>query len=361
MGTPAIHVLLARRILDCAHLTRPQRGDVAAGKIRQLTDQPAKRVRRLEVLVAYVLFVVTGFALPPNAQNSPQSSSAKEEEPRLESVLALKDPFLSGEVRTYYTPGYESRARAVQGFLADERAFYLEELGIHLDLTVAVLDAKQWERLNILDPYGVPTVTDFPPYLALLPANWSENHLGMLPAESQADPNLVKQVHAAGAVWSESFYRGFDAIIGHEFGHAAARTYGIKPPAHWFDEFLATYFEIAFIRQRDPELAFPVQTFFAINRGYPHRYTSLTDFEARYPISDTDPPNYGWYQAKFEQRIEQVYALKGIEFLKQVRVVFPADSNAAPLSKDELLGKLDGICPGFTEWAHSLESTPSSK
>jgi hypothetical protein len=305
-----------------------------------------------------VLFVVAWSAL---AQDSSKPSPAKEEEPRLETVLALKDPFLAGQVRTYYTPGFEKRAKEVQDFLADEQDFYSKELGIHLDLTVAVLDAKQWERLNILDPYGVPTVTDFPPYVALLPANWSENRLGMLPAETEADPALVKQVHAVGAVWSDTFYRGFDAIIGHEFGHAAARTYGIKPPTHWFDEFLATYFEIAFIRHRHPELAFPVQTFFAINRGYSHPYTSLNDFESRYPISDTSPTNYGWYQAMFEQRIEQVYALKGIDFLKQARTLFPANSTAAAPSRVEVLGKLDRICPGFTAWAEFLESTSRSK
>ncbi len=62
-----------------------------------------------------------------------------------------------------------------------------------------------------------------------------------------------------------------------------------------------------------------------------------------------------------EQRIEQVYARNGIEFLKQVRVLFPANNDAAPLSKAALLGKLDRISPGFTAWAHSLESTPASK
>jgi hypothetical protein len=307
------------------------------------------------------LFVVSWSALLTTAQDSSKPPPAKEEEPRLETVVALNDPFLPGRVRTYYTPGFEKRATAVQEFLSDERDFYSKELGIHLDLTVAVLDAKQWEQLNILDPYGVPTVTDFPPYIALLPADWSENHLGMLPAETEADPAVVKQVKAAGAVWSETFYRGFDAIIGHEFGHAAARTYGIKPPTHWFDEFLATYFEIAFIRHRHPEFVFPVQTFFAINRGYLHPYTSLNDFESRYPISDSSPTNYGWYQAMFEQRIEQVYAQQGLDFLKQVRKLFPTNSNTAPLSNTEVLAKLDEICPGFTGWAQSLESTASLK
>jgi hypothetical protein len=315
---------------------------------------------RVATIWTLIAFVIVSSASLTTAQGL-KPSSAKEEEPRLESVRALKDPFLPGQVRTYYTPGFKKRAKAVQDFLTDERAFYSKELGIHLDLTVAVLNAKQWEQLNIVDPYGVPTVTDYPPYVALLPADWSENHLGMLPPENETDPALVKQVKTAGAGWNETFYHGFDAIIGHEFGHAAARTYGIKPPTHWFDEFLATYFEIAFIRHRRPELLFPVQTFFAINRGYSHPYTSLNDFESQYPISDSSPTNYGWYQAQFEGRIEQVYAQQGIDFLKQVRRAFPASGNTAPLSNVEVLAKLDGICYGFSGWAQSLESTAGSK
>ena len=96
-------------------------------------------------------------------------------EPTLEAVLALKDPFLPGEVRTYYTPGFKNRAESIRDFLAEERAFYDQALGISVPLTVAVLDAKQWQALNILDPYAMPMVTDFPPYVALMPANWHDN------------------------------------------------------------------------------------------------------------------------------------------------------------------------------------------
>ena len=153
---------------------------------------------RVATIWTLIAFVIVSSASLTTAQGL-KPSSAKEEEPRLESVRALKDPFLPGQVRTYYTPGFKKRAKAVQDFLTDERAFHSKELGIHLDLTVAVLNAKQWEQLNIVDPYGVPTVTDYPPYVALLPADWSENHLGMLPPENETDPALVKQVKTAGA------------------------------------------------------------------------------------------------------------------------------------------------------------------
>ena len=303
-----------------------------------------------------VISLISALVHAPITPAQTSTRSAKTEEPTLESVLALKDPSLPGKVVTYYTHGYKNRARLIQAFLTEERDFYARELNIQLPLTVAVLDAKQWERLNILDPYGVPTVTDFPPYVALLPANWSQNHLGMLPPPSQSDPALVRRVHAAGSGWSDIFYQGFDAIIGHEFGHAAARTYGIRPPTHWFDEFLATYFEIAFVRQRRADLQFPVEIFFAINRNYPHPYTSLSDFESRYPLSNTSPTNYAWYQAMFEQRIEQVYSEQGIEFLREVREIFPADKPQT-LSNSAVLEQLERICPGFIAWSRMLETT----
>jgi hypothetical protein len=320
------------------------------------------RIASRRVIPSFAFLVLTAIVTPSLCrQQNPGSSQAKEEEPRLESVLALKNRALPGEIPTYYTTGYEKRAKYIQDFLVGERDFYQKELGIAVPLTVAVLDAKQWEQLNILDPYGVPTVSDIPPYIALMPANWNESSLGMLPPASDADPRLVKQVQAARVGWSDTFYRGFDTIIGHEYGHPAATTYGIGKPKHWLDEFLATYFLVAYVHHKHPELEFPMKFFFAINRDYAHPFTSLDDFETRYPISDTSPTNYGWYQASFEARIEEVYSLKGIDFLKQMKLAFPAKSGAVVVSNAEILRKLDQICPGFTTWAHSLEATPSSK
>lgn len=82
------------------------------------------------------------------AQDSPKAttSQTKQEEPTLDAVLALRDPLLSGEVPTYYTPGFKGRAEGIRNFLAGERAFYKEKLGITVPLTVAVLDAKQCKR-----------------------------------------------------------------------------------------------------------------------------------------------------------------------------------------------------------------------
>jgi len=135
----------------------------------------------------------------------------------------------------------------------------------------------------------------------------------MLPDESKANPSVVQQVKSAGADWKDTFYRGFDTIIGHEFGHAASVS-GISKPKHWLDEFLATYFLISFVNEKRPELQFPMKIFFSINLDYPHPFTSLDDFESHYPLSDTLPTNYGWYQSQFWKRGEVVYGMQGIDF-----------------------------------------------
>src|SRR5579862_9724108 len=137
---------------------------------QELTVRPERRLkcpqRRESIILANILRMpvfaaisaLCGFSLFfAGAGKSSDFSQAKQEEPTLQSVLALKDPFLQGNVKTYYTPGFQKRAETIRDFLVAERTFYEEKLGITVPLTIAVLDAKQWQALNILDPYAMPT------------------------------------------------------------------------------------------------------------------------------------------------------------------------------------------------------------
>jgi hypothetical protein len=323
---------------------------------------PEERVSLRQIFLNLALLGMSPGILPAAcAQQSAKASDKREESATLGAILALKDPSLPGEVPTYYTPGFKKRAQAMQDLLAGQRAFYRMELGSQADLTMAVLNAEQWARLNIRDPYGIPTIPDDPPYLALMPADWNEVHLGMLPDEKDANRLLVKQVQSAGVEWRQTLYRGFDTMIGHEYGHAVTVAYGIQAPNRWFNEFLATYFLVAYVREKQPQLAFPMHIFFSVGMDYPHPYTSLADFETHYPISDSLPANYAWYQSMFEKRIEEVYARNGVDFLKRVKVAFPSGGKSDAMSNAEVLKKLDEICPGFTEWAHSFDDAGKAK
>jgi hypothetical protein len=275
---------------------------------------------------------------------------------QLKTLLGFNNPSLPGDVPIYYSPGYQAHAKIIQDFLSGERNFYRRELGIDFALTAAVLDAKQWGLVQQRGPYGVPNVSLAPPYLALIPADWNDTHLGIPPKPEDANPLLVKEVRDSGQEWKATFFRGFDAVIGHEFGHAATRVYGIKPPTYWMDEFLATYFEIAYAHQERPDFLFPIRIFNLAGLDYPHPYSTLDEFEAQMRSFALSPPNYGWYQSMFWKRGEDVFARKGLLYLTEMKVAFPAGGTSENLSSVELLRKLDRICPGFTEWANSLHS-----
>lgn len=62
---------------------------------------------------------------------------------RLERVQGLNSPRLDGVIPTYYTPGFEQRAREVQRFVTAEMGFAQRQLGVKLFLSVAVLDKVQ--------------------------------------------------------------------------------------------------------------------------------------------------------------------------------------------------------------------------
>ena len=292
------------------------------------------------------------------AQNAPQTQiQPTGSRSGLDKLLALHDPALPGEVRTYYTPGFEQRAKNMQAFLAGERDFYRKQLGINIEFSLAVLDRKQWEQLTE-DPYGFPYVSD-KPYVAVMPASWSDTHLGFFLDQGQANPELVKEVQATGADWMETLYRGADGVGAHEFGHTVIEVYGIDGGTNWLAEFLATYAGYAYIHEQHADLLFPWRTFMSASLDIPRQYTSLDDFEAQ--LDKLTPANYSWYECMFERQVEKVYAKKGVGFLKEARVAFPASDKPVSMSNAEALRRLEQISPGFTAWAHSLETLPKTQ
>jgi hypothetical protein len=276
---------------------------------------------------------------------------------RLQNVQALKDPLIPGDVPTYYTPGYESHARALQSFLAGERAFYKKELEVDVPLSMAVLDRRQWERVTKQYPFPMPSI-DGSPLVALMPANWAEGS-GFFPKDADVDSGVIEAVKARGEDWTQATYQSADLIGGHELGHAFERAYGIVPGTHWFNEFLANYVLYAYLQAQRRDLLWLLPVMHAETHwSRPVAHVSLDDFESLYMqlIADTSSSdNYGWYQGQFMDRVEQVYAKKGVAFLKEARAVFPQGPERFALGNAETLRRLDKISPGFTDWAHSLE------
>jgi hypothetical protein len=80
-------------------------------------------------------------------------------------------------------------------------------------------------------------------------------------------------------------------------------------------------------------------------------HTSLDDLEHQYIGVGID--NYGWYQARFEERVAEVYRTQGFAFVSRVREIFPAkETRRMPVA--DVLARLETISPGWKTWAESL-------
>ena len=289
------------------------------------------------------------------ASADPLAQKSSFEPGRAERIQALHDPRLSGGITTTYSPGYEHHARELQRFISGELRFVHRELGVELDLSVAVLNEQQWGRVEHQVPYPTPSVTGVPP-VALLAASWSAaDHV--FPKESEVSPAILRLVAEHGLTWLPAVHRAFDLVGGHELGHVVVDAYGIMPGTHWLNEMLASYVLYSYLKQERPDLLWLVAVLKEASRiDHPQDHTSLNDFESQYMIILTqDAASYAWYQAQFLSRIEQIYPRHGISFLKSVREVFPSDgAQLFAVGTTNTLGRLEEIEPGFSAWAASL-------
>jgi hypothetical protein len=281
---------------------------------------------------------------------------------RLERVQALKAPRLDGVVPTYYTPGFEPRARQVQRFVTAEMGFAQRRLGVKLLLSLAVLDKAQWAAAEKQLPYPMPSVSGEPP-VALMPADWSAAE-DFFAKEAQIDPQTRQELAAHRLSWREASHRSGDLIGGHELGHAVIDAYGIQAGTRWLNELLASYVMYAYLQSERQDLLWLIDVVQANNRpNLPQHHVSLEDFESQYmEILANDGENYGWYEGQLLEQARRVYAQQGLEFLQRVRTAFPQGSSPRhQLGNAETLRRLEQFSPGFTAWAASLEARPKVK
>lgn len=299
------------------------------------------------------------FNLPPAYARAAERSQNGFEAGRLGRVKALGDPMIAGVVPTYYTPGNEKHARDLQRFLTGERSFFKQELAVDVPLSLAVLDRRQWGLVDRQYPYPVPSVDGEPP-TALMPANWADAQ-GFFAKDADISPAVIEVVRARGEDWTEAKYRSADLIGGHELGHAIEHAYGIVPGTLWLNEFLANYVLYTYLESRRRDLLWLLAVTRAETRpDHPQPHVSLDDFDSLYmQILAKTPDNYGWYQGQFIDRVEKVYAQKGIGFLKEVREAFPPGPERFALGNAETLRRLEKISPGFIAWARAMDATPS--
>ena len=289
----------------------------------------------------------------------PVPKPASMEDGRLERVRALGNPILRGSIPTYYTPGYENRARDLQAFFSSELQFAERHIQFQLAVSLAVLDPVQYARSEHQVPYPTPSCTGDPP-VAMMPVSWTGGQ-DVLPKEQDAGAAVRQAVITHHRRWSDASQSAYDLWGGHELGHAILDAYGINPGTRWLNEFVASYVLYSYLASEHPEQLWLIDVLEV--GGQPHRlhhYVSLDDLESHYlQLAVNDPHNYLWYQAHFFEQIKKIYESHGVEFLKALRRVFPdGHYEFATLGTTETLRRLDTIDPGFSAWAQHLGSMP---
>src|SRR4029077_18721698 len=77
--------------------------------------------------------------------------------PCLVALRALKLDSLPGPVQTYYSSGFQTRARVDQALLREEERFFADSLQLGTGIRLALLNQADWKRVNAY-PYGLPNV-----------------------------------------------------------------------------------------------------------------------------------------------------------------------------------------------------------
>jgi hypothetical protein len=327
---------------------------------RELIPMYASLLSRKWLAVAGILSFSMGqpsIAADPSPEAAP--TPAAFESGRLERVRALGNPMLKGSIPTYYTPGYESRARSLQTFFSGELRYSHRHIPFRLTVSLAVLDPAQYALTEHQLPYPTPSCTGDPP-VAMMPVNWVGGP-DVLPKEADASDTVRQAVMAHHLTWNEASDSAYDLWGGHELGHAILDAFGINPGTRWLNEMVASYVLYAYLASEHPEQLWLIDVLEVGGRpDQPQRHVSLSDLDAHFlPIAVNEPRNYLWYQAQFLEQVKKVYGREGVGFLKALRRVFPDGKyEFATLGTAETLRRLDTIDPEFSVWARHLESMP---
>ena len=268
-----------------------------------------------------------------------------------EHMRELSLETLEGDVWVYYSAGYRERAEYLQDLSGSAKRYFERPdiTGVEMNLGLVVLDADDWAEV-IRMPYGMAHISMSPPtaILAATHDDWLTNN--NITRKERLPEAFLSRLEDLDLEFEESMRTLTDLLGFHEMGHLFAEHYGAHtwPDLMWLAEFVATYLAYSFMVEERPLLAvaWDIATD-ALAEGGSVQYTSLADFEELYVRTGDD---YGWYQGRFAQRVSEVHQRMGISFiheLKELLVEFPAPPDDDPFR----LKQLEGICPGFLDWA----------
>jgi hypothetical protein len=273
------------------------------------------------------------------------------------ALETLRLPSLSGKVPVYYSPAYASRATGLRDRLVRAVDFFEQQLRVTPKIYLAVLDREHWWDVAFSGtPYGMPNsaMSRSGGGLVCLPATHDAfDALGRNIKANLPTPAL-KAIESTGLSFEEGMREFGDSIMYHELGHIYAAAYGIAMPNRWVNELLANYLAIAYASEHpaEPKLEnFRRMASGGFGRGSRPKHTTLEDFESLYMGVGFE--NYGWYQGQITRRAEDVYKMKKLDFLNEVKALFPSNEKR-PIPVDVSLERLEKIAPGFLDWAREL-------
>jgi hypothetical protein len=233
--------------------------------------------------------------------------------------LALHLPEAAGPVPVYYSLGFESRALHFQSTLASCKAWYEQEVKVHADITMAVLDKADWQkatRVSYPIPHSFSTVI-------ILPARFED-----FPQARLITNNIQLLV---------------DGIVCHEAGHTYASKLNMPTGDGFLAEMYANIFRVSFVRARRPDIASAFLDSPPPNLGR-QRYTSMEDFQ--YLYSDVGMANTAWFQFQVNHMCDLLLKGKSLAvLLSQLKSAF---QDTTPRPFRVVAAKLEAIDPGLS-------------
>lgn len=220
----------------------------------------------------------------------------------VDSVLTSENLVaLNGNPQTFYSAGFEVRAKTVQRLISGcidfyETTFPGEKFSVHLYL----LSEADWKKPHFGPrlPYGMPFYD--PDY-----------DIMVVPAEKDALAKLTGLKNIPKT--PDSILTGMDYQPLHELGHYFFFTVNKINKEKWFNEFLATYFLICYVKEKN--LNTDLQNILKPDYSVAQHRT-LEDFQKLY--LGVGPANYGWYQCQFAQLGFSIYPQLKTELIKAV-------------------------------------------
>ena len=168
----------------------------------------------LNLSIVYFTAQASSNKQPPNSLqlSDPSLSKLLSGPTRQANLDSLHDPFIPGEMKTFYSPRFRARAKFLQNLLTGEFRFYSEKFGVKFaPATLAVLTPDQWTKV-VPFPYALPSISMTRPYIFTMPSDWSKSTTFPFPQRKDADSATLKRAASEGHTWETLRWEGGDGI-----------------------------------------------------------------------------------------------------------------------------------------------------